>query len=201
VLCQVVEKEFPLRDAPKLGHLVIVKANHESGNEIEFLSEVAEGTKRLNLLNDTADIEQARDFTEHGQPIHVEPNSGMAEELRDVKKVSGAAAEVENPPGTHQIKFEVANPADVNSDPAVEIEILGPIRAGVCHCVSSANLLERGWIDRLDNTLCLEREPVRAQHPKGVFSSAREAAAVYQFLNLMTKSHNSHLVAKQDNFN
>ena len=201
MLRQVVEKEFPLRDAPKPGHLVIVKANHESGNEIEFLSEVGEGTKRLNLLNDTAHFEQARDFTEHGQPIHVEPNSRMAEELRDVKKVSGAAAEVENPLGTHQIKFEVTNPTDVNSDPAVEIELLRPICAGICHSVSSANLFELDWINGLDNALRLQRKPVRAQHSERVFSSAREAAAVYQLLNLMTKSHNSHLVAKQDNFN
>ena len=201
MLRQVVEKEFPLRGAPKSGHLVIVKANHESGNEIEFLSEAGEGTKRLNLLNDTAHIEQTRDFPEHRQPIHVEANSGMAEELCDVKKISGAAAEVENSLGPRQIEFELANPADVNSDPTVEIEILGPIRAGICHSVSSANLLKRDWIDRLDNTLCLQREPIRAQYPEGVFPGTRETPAVYQFLNFMAKSHNSHLVAKQDNFN
>ena len=75
MLRQIAEKKFPLRDAPKSGHLVIVEANHERGNDIEFLTEVWERTKRLDLLNDAADTEQTRDFPEHRQTIHVEANS------------------------------------------------------------------------------------------------------------------------------
>src|SRR4030095_699694 len=115
MLRQIVEKEFPLRDTPEPGHLMIVEANHESGNDIEFLAEVREWTKRLNSLNDAVDTEQTRDFPKHWQAIHVEANSGMTEELRDVEKVSCAAAQIENPLGTCQIEFELANPADVNS--------------------------------------------------------------------------------------
>ena len=80
MLRQVVEKEFPLRDSPKFRHLMIVEANHERGNDIEFLTEVWERTKRLDSLNDAADTEKARDFPEHWQAIHVEANAGMTEE-------------------------------------------------------------------------------------------------------------------------
>src|SRR6266480_2833337 len=59
MLREVVQKKFPLRHAPKSGHLVVVKANHERGNDIEFFTELWERTKRLDLLNDTADTEQA----------------------------------------------------------------------------------------------------------------------------------------------
>jgi len=92
MLREIVQKEFPLLDSPKSGHLVIVEANHERGNDIEFLTEVWKRTKRLDSLNDAADIEEVRDFPEHWQAIHVEANSGMTEELRDVEKVSCAAA-------------------------------------------------------------------------------------------------------------
>ena len=125
----------------------------------------------------------------------------MTQELRDVEKVSCTAAQIENPLGTRQVEFKLANPSDINSDPAIEIEIFRPVRAGICYSVSPANLLETGRIDCLDDALCLQREAVRAKHSERVFSSARQTPAVYQFLYFMAKSHNPHLVAKQDNFN
>jgi hypothetical protein len=85
------------------------------------LSETRQGAKRLDLLNDAADTEEARDFPEHCQAIHVEANSGMTEELRDVEKVSCAAAQIENALGTCHVEFKLANPPDVNSDPTVKI--------------------------------------------------------------------------------
>ena len=162
MLRQIIEKEFPLRDAPKSGHLVIVEANHESGNDVELLSETRQGTKRVDLLNDAADTEQARDFPEHRQAIHVEPDSGMTKELRDVEKVPCAATQIENALGTRHVEFKLANPPDVNSDPTVKIQIFGPVRAGICHRVSPANLFELDWIDCLNDAFCLQREAVRA---------------------------------------
>jgi hypothetical protein len=126
------------------------------------LSETRQGTKGLDLLNDAADTEQARNFPEHCHTIDVEANSGMTEELRDVEKVPCAAAQIENALGTRHVEFKLANPPDVNSDPTVEIEIFRPVRAGICHRVSLANLFERDWIDCLNDTLCLQREAVRA---------------------------------------
>jgi hypothetical protein len=141
---------------------VIVEANHEGGNDIEFLTEVRERTKRLDSLNDTSDTEQACHFPEHWQAIHVEADSGMTEELRNVEEISCAAAQVENLAGTRQVKFKLANPPDVNSDPTIEIEIFWPVFAGICHDVSPANLPEASRINCLDYTLCLEREAVRS---------------------------------------
>src|SRR4029453_8617676 len=129
---------------------MIVKANHERGNDIEFLTEVRERTKRPDLLNDAADIEEACAFPETWQTIHVETNSGMTEELRDVEKVSCAAAQIENALRTRHVEFKLANPADINSDPAIEIEIFRPVRTGICYGVSLANLLEASRIDCLD---------------------------------------------------
>jgi hypothetical protein len=198
---EVVQKEFPLRDPPKSRHLMIVEANHERGNDIEFLTEVRERTERLDSLDDAADTEQVRDFPEHWQAIHVEANSGMTEELRDVEKVSGAAPQIENALGTHQVEFKLANPPDVNSDPAIEIKIFRPVRAGICYSVSPANLLETGRIDCLDDALCLQLEAVRAYQPERTFSRASQALAIDQFSYFMAKLHSSHLVAKRNNFN
>src|SRR5882724_2654927 len=162
MLREIIEKKFPLRDGPKSGHLVVVKANHERGNDVEFLSETRQRTKRLDLLNDAADTKQTRDFPEHWQAIHVEANSGMTEELRDVKKVSCAAAQIENALWTRHVEFKLANPPDVNSDPTIEIEIFRPVRAGVFYDVPLANLSEASRIDCLDDPLCFQLEAGRA---------------------------------------
>jgi hypothetical protein len=106
--------------------------------------------------------EKSRDFAEHGQLVYIKANSGMTEQLRDVKKVSCAAAQIHNPFRSRQVEFELANPSDVNSDPAIEIEIFRPVRAGICDRVSPANLFELDWIDCLNDALCLRREAVRA---------------------------------------
>ena len=141
---------------------MIVEANHERGDDIEFLTEVWERTKRFDSPNDAADTEQACDFPEHCQAIHVEANSGMTEELRDVQKISCAAAQIENALGTRHVEFKLASPPDVDSDPTIEIEIFRPVRARICHGVSPANLLEASRIDCLDDPLCLQLEALRA---------------------------------------
>jgi hypothetical protein len=118
--------------------------------------------ERVNSLNDTVDTKELCDFPEHWQAIHVEPDSGMTEKLRDVEKVSCAAAQIENPFGTRHIEFKLANSPDVDTDPAIEIEIFWPVRAWICYGISLANLLETGRIDCLDDALCLQLEAVRA---------------------------------------
>jgi len=161
MLREIIEKKIPLRHAPKSRHLVVVEANHERGNDIEFLTEVWERTKRFDSLNNAADIEQTRDFPEHWQAIHIEPNSGMTEELRDVEEVSCSAAQIENALGTRHVEFKLPNPPDVNSDPTIQIEIFRPVRAGICYDVSPANLLEASRIDCFDDPPCLQLEAGR----------------------------------------
>src|SRR6478736_6482785 len=196
MLRQIIQEKFPLRNAPKARHLMIGEANHESGNHVEFLSEIRQRTKRIDLLNNAADTEQARDFPEHGHAVYVEANSGMTKELRDVKKVSCAAAQIENALGTRHVEFKLANPANVNSNPAVEIQVFGPVRAGICHGILPANVFELYRIYFLDDAFCLQREAIRAQHPEGTFSRASQTLAVDQFSYFMAKLHSSHLVAK-----
>src|SRR4029077_21078595 len=176
---EIIEKEFPLWRLPKARHLVIVKANHERGDEIEFLSEFGQGTKSFDALDDAPHTEQARDFPEHGQAIHIKPNSGVAEQLSDVKKVPCAAAQIENPLRSRQIEFELANPADVDFDPTIQIQIFWPVGAGICDSVSLTNLFETSWIDRFDHSFRIKLEPIRSKKPKRMFPRAGQAPAIH----------------------
>ncbi|HKS04189.1 MAG TPA: hypothetical protein VJR49_02430, partial [Chthoniobacterales bacterium] len=170
-------------------HLMIVKANHESGNKIEFLADAWKRTKGVNPLDDASDTEQFCDFPEHGETVHVEPDSRMTEELRDVEKVPGAATQIENLLRACQIEFKLPDPPDVNFYPTVEIEVFRPVRAGIRHTISPANLFETSRINCLDHAPCLKWEAVRSYQPKGTFSRARQTLAIDEFSYFMTKLH------------
>ena len=141
---------------------MIVEANHERGNDIEFLTKVRERTERLNSLNDATNTEQACDFTEHRQAIHIKADSGMTKKLRDIKKVSCATAQIENLFGPREVEFKLTNPPDVHSNPAIKIEIFRPVRSRICYGVSLANLLKSNRINCLDDTLCLQLQALRS---------------------------------------
>src|SRR5437899_5688685 len=98
MFCEVVEEEFPLWHLPQIGHFVIVEANHERGDEIEFFAEIRERTESVDALDYTANAEQAGKFAKHRQLIHIETDASVAEQLRNVKKISCAAPQIQNPP-------------------------------------------------------------------------------------------------------
>ncbi len=189
MFCQVVEKEFPLRHLPKVRHFVVVEANHESRDEIKFLSEIGQRPKSFDSLDNTADREQTRNFSEHGQTVHIKTESGMTEQLGYVEKISRAAAKIEDVLGTRQIEFNLANSSNVDSDPAIEIEIFRPVCAGICDSVSLANLLESNRIDCFDNPFFIQRESTGSEKSERMFPRADQAPAIYKLAYFMSKSH------------
>ncbi len=168
----VIEKKIPLGHPPKIGVSVVVEANHKRGDEIEFSSQVREGTKCLDSLDYATNAEQRGDFCEHRYAVQIETKSAMPEELGDVEKISCAAAEIEDALSARQIELDVTNAANIYGDPAVEIEILPPVLGGIVDRVPLANLLESDRVERFNNALFLERKAVRSKRPERVFSRA-----------------------------
>src|SRR5207249_2056806 len=153
------------------------------------LSKVGQRTESFYSLDYTMDTEKTRDFSKHRQPVDVESEPGMAEQLSDVEKVSGAAAEIENALRPRQIELELANPANVNSDPAFEIEIFRPVRAGIFNSISLTDPLETNGINRLDHAFGFQWETLRPQQSQRMFPRAGQTPAIYQFSHFVTKSH------------
>jgi len=113
----------------------------------------------------------------------------MTQQLGYVQEISCAAAKIEDASGTRQIEFDLANSPDVDSDPTVEIEIFGPVRAGICDRVTLANLRESNRIDRFDDPFFIQREPTGSEQPERMFPRADQAAAIDKFSYFMSKSH------------
>jgi len=158
---------------------MIVEANHKGSHEIEFSSKVGERTESFNSLDYAVHAEESRNFAKHGQPVYIKTKSGMTEQLRNVEEVSCAAAKIQNPLRSRQIEFELANPADIDFDPTLEIEIFWPVRAGICHSISLTNLLETSGIDCFNDPFCIKREAIRSQQSERMLSRAGQALAIY----------------------
>ena len=113
----------------------------------------------------------------------------MTEQLGDVQEISCAAAKIENPSGARQIQLDLANSPDVDSDPTIQIKILGPVCARICYRVTFANLCEPNWVDRFDHPILVQRKPTGSKKPERMFSSAGQALAVDELAYFMSKSH------------
>src|ERR1700756_5201415 len=113
----------------------------------------------------------------------------MTQQLGYVQEVSCAAAKIEDALGTRQIEFDLANSPDVDSDPAVEIEIFRPVSAGIGYRVTLANLRETNRIDGFDDPVFIQREPTGSEQPERMFPRADQTPAIYKLAYLMSKSH------------
>ena len=113
----------------------------------------------------------------------------MTQQLGYVQEVSCAAAKIEDALGTRQIEFDLANSPDVDSDPAVEIEIFWPVCAGIGYRVTLANLRETNRIDGFDDLVFIQRERASSEKPERMFPRADQALAIYKLPNFMSKLH------------
>src|SRR5947199_10798855 len=108
----------------------------------------------------------------------------MTQQLGYVEEISRAAAKIENPLGTSQIEFDLANSSNIDSDPPVEIKIFRPVCAGICDRVSLANLLESNRVDCFDNPCFIERESTSSEKSGRMFPRATQTTAVYKLTDV-----------------
>ena len=189
---QVVEKEFPFRHTPKIRLFVIVKTNHESGDEVEFFSQIGQWDERLHAPDHASHPQHPRAFAEHGKIVEIKADDFVSEQLRDVGEVPGAAAEIENAFfARDKIEFDVADAANVDVDPTGKIEIFRPIFARIVDRVAVMNLLELLAIDRVDDCVRFELDGNAPSEDETteMASGAAEGTAAGQFRYFVGKAH------------
>ena len=71
-LRQIDQKKFPLRHAPKSGHLVIVEANQMASDDVEFAIEFWQRLERLNARNGARYLEELDELAKHWEIIQIE---------------------------------------------------------------------------------------------------------------------------------
>jgi len=183
---QIVEKKFPLRHAPHIGLFMTIEADQERSDQIEF-PQVGQGIECFDLPDHAAHAKQGRKVSKHGQPVQIESEALVPEQLSDVKEIPRTAAKIENALRAHQIDVDLADSANVNVYPSFEIKKFGPVLAGTFNTVALANLLETLGIDRFDYSLRLQMKTVRPKKSERVPSCADQGFAIYKFPKFMGK--------------
>src|SRR5438128_5604715 len=188
---EIVEKKFPFRHAPQVGHFVIVKANHESGNEVEFTSQIGQWDERLHAPDNASHAQHPCAFAEHGKIIEIEADDFVSEQLPDVSEVPGAATEIENAFARDNIELDVADAANINVDPTGKIEIFRPIFARIVDGVALINLFELLTIDRIDDCVRFELDGNAPSEDETteMASRAAESTAACQFCYFVGIAH------------
>src|SRR5438046_10154065 len=88
-------------------------------------------SKSRNPRDNATNSDQPCDFRKHRQVIQIETKSLMSEQLRDMQKISGTTAKIENAFWPRQIEFNFANAANIDLNPAFKIQIFRPVFAWI----------------------------------------------------------------------
>ena len=91
------------------------------GYKIELLMKIGEGSLSFNPANDARNIEQLSRRAKERFGIGVEPENVVAEKFTNIKKVTGAAAKVENAQGRRPIEPKILGAFDIDLDPVDDI--------------------------------------------------------------------------------
>ena len=112
VFANVIDEKLPVRWRPgapvAIRHsLDAMKAGEKADDEIEFVFRDSQWLPRRDAVNNSLDPKQANDVAKNWFLVRVDPDRVVTELLRDEKKVTGAAAKIENPPRWGAVEREV----------------------------------------------------------------------------------------------
>ena len=105
-----------------------------SGDKIEFLAEIGQRCLWVDSRDDAANMEELSCTAEKRFVVGVEAESLVAEEAAEVKKITRAAAKIENVQWWRAIEPKVLHALDVDADPVgcvfvgVDLSGVRPIR-------------------------------------------------------------------------
>ena len=130
-----------------------------------------------------------RQLTEHWHIVDIEARYIVAKQPADVEEESRAAAQIQNAPRSRQIELDLADTANVDADPTIQVEILRPIFARVFDRVSAMNSLKLSAIDCLNDVFGGKRKARAEEKSPDMATRAGDAFPVEQLVDLVPKSH------------
>ena len=129
---QIVQKKIPLGRAPKFFVGLAIEPGGEGGDPIEWAAEVWERFEGFDLPDAALDLEEIDQFGVKREPIDIEAERPMTELSADIKKVTAAAAEIEDVERWFgAMQMQILGPFDVGFHPGRDPGVLGNLDGGV----------------------------------------------------------------------
>jgi len=100
-----------------------VKTDAMRSDEIELSAEVRQRSLRIDPADDTPDVKELGRAPEKRFVIRIEPETFVAEQTAEVKKISRTAPKVQNVERGRPIQPEVLDAFYVNANPVVRVLI------------------------------------------------------------------------------
>ena len=149
----ITDEKFPIGGCPFEPLSVFlacysVEANAMRGDEIKFFAEIRQRRLWINSRDDAANAEELSCAAEKRFIVGVEPYSFVAEKPTEVKKVTRAAAKIENLQRRRAIEPKILHALDVDVDPVgrvfvgVDSSRVRPVR------ITFSQLFQFGSINR-----------------------------------------------------
>src|SRR5207248_813752 len=155
-------------------------------------AEVGQGNKCFDSPDNATHTERFGALGEHRQPVDIEAEHVVAEQLGDVSEIARAAADIEDAFARGDIEAGIADALDVDVDPTGEIEILRPIfTSGIIHAPAVVHFLELRAVDRCDNRVRFEfHRQTPVEHPvTDALTGAAECAPAHDLRHFFRKTH------------
>ena len=154
--CEIGEKEIPLGHAPDFVIPKIIERDEERGDEIERLSQIGQGNKRLDSPNDARHIEQFSEFIKHRMLINIETDRVVAEPATEINEIASTRSKIEDAKARRRIHAQFAGALDVHANPPFEIEIFFWTSAGILYCVAATDFAKAVALDARDDFINLD---------------------------------------------
>ena len=142
----IVDEEFPIARRPLDPFTVFVacypmETNAVSSDEIEFFSKVWQRGLRIDSRDHAMDTEELSCAAKERVVVGVKTKSFVTEEPAEVKKITRAAAKIENLEWRRAIEPKVLYPLDVDTDPvgcvfvSINLSGIGSVRIALTQCL------------------------------------------------------------------
>ncbi len=188
---QIFEEKLPFRRAPEVIGLMIVEADHVSRHHIELRAKRGQWDVAFDPPYHARHAKEICDFGEHRGFADVETEDVVAKPLADVKKVTGAAADIENALAEAEVEFEVAHAPDVRFHPTSQLQVFLWRITWFRDGMPLVNRAEFLFVDAGDDPLRIDTEhkPPREEKSAGMAPHAGEQARVGKLLDLLSETH------------
>ena len=94
-----------------------VETNHVSRNDIELRAEIGERCECFDAPDCALHSEKLRHFRKHRIVVQVDADRVVTEQATDVEKITGAAADIENPLTRAEVEAEIAHAPEIGVNP------------------------------------------------------------------------------------
>ena len=114
---EIAQKEIPFGHTPDFVVPKIIERNEERGDEIELLSEIGQGSKRLDPPNDARHIEQLSELVKHRMLINIETDRVVSEAATEINEIASTRSKIEDAKARRKIQAQFAGALDIHANP------------------------------------------------------------------------------------